>query len=332
MNKRYQIFVSSTFRDLVEERQDTIKSILDLGHIPAGMEGFPAIDMEQLKYIKQVIDQCDYYLLIVAGRYGSVDTDGISFTEKEYQYAVESGKAVIAFVFEDTHNLPADKVEKDPKIIANLENFRRHVMSGRLVRHWRDRDTLKYAVFTSLVAAFNELPGVGWIRANAAASEDILSQINDLRIQNEELKATNNRLKDELTPKFTDLASLDSNFLVHYQYSQFVNRETKHYKSSLTMTWRTIFTAIGPQLVRAHAPSVISKYLDTYIVEKNLVKDRFPHILDATENQIKIQLTAHGLIKNYQAKNTAGAMAEWVQLTSLGTRTLYETMAIRENN
>jgi hypothetical protein len=59
LEKKYQIFVSSTFRDLVEERQDTIKSILDLGHIPAGMEGFPAIDMEQLKYIKKVIDQCD---------------------------------------------------------------------------------------------------------------------------------------------------------------------------------------------------------------------------------------------------------------------------------
>ena len=53
MEKKYQIFVSSTFRDLGEERQDTIKSILDLGHIPAGIEGFPAIDMEQLKYIKR---------------------------------------------------------------------------------------------------------------------------------------------------------------------------------------------------------------------------------------------------------------------------------------
>jgi hypothetical protein len=88
LDKKYQIFVSSTFRDLVEERQDAIKSILDLGHIPAGMEGFPAIDMEQLKYIKKIVDQCDYYILIVAGRYGSVDADGISYTEKEYQYAV----------------------------------------------------------------------------------------------------------------------------------------------------------------------------------------------------------------------------------------------------
>lgn len=35
--KKYQVFVSSTFRDLVEERQDAIRNILDLKHIPAGM-------------------------------------------------------------------------------------------------------------------------------------------------------------------------------------------------------------------------------------------------------------------------------------------------------
>ena len=179
MQKRYQIFVSSTFRDLVDERQDTIKSILDLGHIPAGMEGFPAIDIEQLKYIKKIIDQCDYYILIVAGRYGSVGVDGISFTEKEYQYAVETGKAVIAFVFEHPEMLPADKADQDPNTVTRLSAFREHVMTGRIVRHWKDRESLKYAVVTSLVAAFQDLPGIGWVRANTAASEDLLNQIND---------------------------------------------------------------------------------------------------------------------------------------------------------
>lgn len=332
IGKKYQIFVSSTFRDLVEERQDAIKVILDLGHIPAGMEGFPAIDMEQLKYIKKVIDQCDYYVLIVAGRYGSADNDGVSFTEKEYQYAVESGKAVIAFVLENPENLPPEKTETDPNTLSRLKKFRTHVMSGRLVHHWRDRDTLKYAVFKSLVAAFDELPSVGWIRANTAASEDILSQINELRIRNDELQEINQRLTDELTPKISNLASIDSSFLVHYNYSRRIGNTSTTEKSSVNMTWRTIFTAVGPELVRPHIPSVISKYLDKFIREKGLVKDRFPHILDATENQIKIQLSALGLIKNYQARTTTGALAEWIQLTDLGSRTLYETMAIREKS
>jgi hypothetical protein len=130
-------------------------------------------------------------------------------------------------------------------------------MSGRLVRHWKDRETLKYAVLTSLVAAFDEQPGLGWIRANAAASEDILNQINELRIRNDELQEANERLKDELTPKLNNLASLDSAFLVHYNYSRRVGNTSQTEKSSVSMTWRTIFTAVGPQLVRPHIPSAI---------------------------------------------------------------------------
>jgi len=302
LEKKYQIFVSSTFRDLVEERQDTIKSILDLGHIPAGMEGFPAIDIEQLKYIKKVIDQCDYYILIVAGRYGSVDADGVSFTEKEYQYAVETGKAVLAFVLESPDKLPAEKAELDLNTIRRLDAFRTHVMSGRIVRHWRDREGLKYAVFTSLVAAFDELPGIGWIRANTAASEDLLSQINELRIRNDQLEDTNAKLKSEMVPKIPDAASLDSGFPVYYTYTQRFHGSSTEKKSYVTMTWRTIFVAIGPELIRAHAPSVISKHLQKFIVEKGLVDASFPKLLSITENQIKVQFSALGLITNFQAQ------------------------------
>jgi hypothetical protein len=330
LQKKYQIFVSSTFRDLIEERQDTIKSILDLGHIPAGMEGFPAIDMEQLKYIKKIIDQCDYYILIVAARYGSVDADGISYTEKEYQYAVETGKAVLAFVLENPESLPLDKTDSNSDTLVRLGAFRAHVMTGRIVHLWKDRDSLKYAVFKSLVATFDELPGIGWVRANRVASEDLLEQINELRIRNEQLQTAYDHLKDELTPKIGDVAPLDSSFSVHYSYSQRISHEMKTYKNSVTMTWRTIFTAIGPELIKARPPRTISTSLDKFLTEKNLVGEKYPHILDATENQIKIQLSALRLIKNFQALNTSGAMAEWVQLTELGTQTLYETMTIRE--
>ena len=86
--KKYQIFISSTFSDLVEERQLALKAILDLDHIPAGMEAFPAIDMDQFEYIKKVIDECDYYLLIIGARYGSTDKEGDEhYTEREFDYA-----------------------------------------------------------------------------------------------------------------------------------------------------------------------------------------------------------------------------------------------------
>jgi len=38
IRKRLQVFVSSTFSDLREERQAAVEAILSAGHIPAGME------------------------------------------------------------------------------------------------------------------------------------------------------------------------------------------------------------------------------------------------------------------------------------------------------
>jgi hypothetical protein len=92
VEKRYQVFVSSTYEDLREERQEVIQALLELDCIPAGMELFPAADEDQWTLIKNVIDECDYYIVIVGGRYGSVGNGGLSYTEMEYRYALENGK------------------------------------------------------------------------------------------------------------------------------------------------------------------------------------------------------------------------------------------------
>src|SRR5215467_9172009 len=98
MDKRYQVFVSSTYADLQEERQEVMQALLELDCIPAGMELFPAANEDQWTLIKRVIDDCDYYLVVIAGRYGSIGPDGLSYTEMEYRYAIEKNKPVIGFI------------------------------------------------------------------------------------------------------------------------------------------------------------------------------------------------------------------------------------------
>lgn len=80
MDKRYQVFVSSTYSDLQNERQKVMHTLMNMNCIPVGMEFFPSTDEEQFSYIKRVIDDSDYYVLIVGGRYGSLSEEGISYT------------------------------------------------------------------------------------------------------------------------------------------------------------------------------------------------------------------------------------------------------------
>ena len=73
MDKKLQIFISSTYIDLKEERQAAVQAILKAGHIPAGMELFTAGDKSQMETIKRWIDESDIYMLILGGRYGSIE-------------------------------------------------------------------------------------------------------------------------------------------------------------------------------------------------------------------------------------------------------------------
>src|SRR3954468_4936174 len=123
MDKRYQVFVSSTFVDLQVERQHVIQALLALDCIPSGMELFPASDDDQWTLIKRVIDDCDYYLVIIAGRYGSM-RDGVGYTEMEYDYAVSQHKPVIAFLHSEPGTIKVENTDKDAKAEEKLLAFR----------------------------------------------------------------------------------------------------------------------------------------------------------------------------------------------------------------
>lgn len=171
MEKRYQIFVSSTFTDLKKERQAVLTAILEVGHTPAGMELFPAGDDTAWQLIKDVIEASDYYVLIVGGRYGSLDETGLSFTEKEYDYAVAANKPVIPLLHRNPDNLPRNKTDIDAAAWEKLKSFRRKVEKRHTCDYWKTAGELKAKVIVGLTAAIKRHPAVGWIRADQTTSE-----------------------------------------------------------------------------------------------------------------------------------------------------------------
>ena len=189
MDKRYQVFISSTYADLKEERRSVIQTVIELNCLPAGMELFPAADEAQLAFIKRVIDDCDYYLLIIGGKYGSVDETGVSYTEQEYDYAVSRGLRVIALVHENPDDIPLGKSEKDAASREKLQRFRDKVCKGRLVKFWKNASELPGLVALNLSHAMNTYPAVGWVRADRVANVEVLGEINDLRKRNDQLEA-----------------------------------------------------------------------------------------------------------------------------------------------
>lgn len=171
MDRRYQVFVSSTYNDLIEERKEATQAILKCNCFPAGMELFPASNKQQWNVIKQVIDDSDFYLLIIAGRYGSLGTDDngkkVGYTEMEFDYALSQKKPIIVMLHRHPETLPAKLVEKTSSNIKRLARFRNKVMSGRIVAFWENKDQLHSEILNSLHKLIDSTPEAeGWVRAN----------------------------------------------------------------------------------------------------------------------------------------------------------------------
>ncbi|MHA6722855.1 DUF4062 domain-containing protein [Sphingomonas sp. RS2018] len=331
MQKKYQVFVSSTFRDLQEERQDAIRNILDLGHIPAGMELFPAADTEQLAYIKKVIDECDYYVLIMGGRYGSLDEEGVSFTEREYDYAVHTGKTVLAFPHGDAMAIPAGKVDLGDRMRANLDAFRSKVMAGRLVREWKSREQLEGLVLKALVRAMTDFPATGWIRGDTAASEDILSQLNTVRSENQKLSSALSKLQTQLKPSVSDIADMDSIYAVSYNFTFRDRYGSETRKSAKKLSWEKILTAVAPAMMRPTTREMIATAMTTYLRER--CEAPVTTVVYKTDIDFIInQLIALKLARSYNAKAVNAGVMEFIELTEYGRKVYTEMTALRKPN
>ncbi|MER2196075.1 DUF4062 domain-containing protein [Methylobacterium brachiatum] len=323
MDKKYQIFVSSTFRDLKSERLLIAKSILDLGHIPAAMEYFPAIDEEQLQYIKRVIDQCDYYILVLAGKYGSQDKRGVSYTELEYEYALSKNKFVLGFPYHDISKLPREATEDDPKTITKLKNFREKLMKARLVRPWEDDRDLDNKVTKALAVAFNEFPQNGWVRTPENSNEDLLSDLNNLRKENEKLRTEVKNLNSKTQPMIENLADLDDE--TSTKIDLLYGNGTPYRTFGLKCSWRYIFNLFSTSIKLAQNPQQVRQQFAINISEDNpqIMKEKESYmrvsISDIEYNKIIVQFIALGLVKETTNKSHA--------LTDSGNSTYISSIA-----
>ena len=299
MEKRYQVFVSSTYSDLKSERQTVMQTLMEMDCIPAGMELFPSIDVNQWEFIKKVIDDCDYYLIIVAGRYGSLTDDGISYTEKEYDYAVSKGIKVIALLRNNLEQIPISKADIDTEKKQKLDSFIEKLKNGRLVRFWDDEKELPGLVSLSLNKTIKQYPAVGWIRGNSVIfNEKLYIELETLRKENLELK--NKKKNEEISTNMigyyddiTSIADLESEYI--FKGKQRSDGSSKLCDWEMKDTWKNLFSVISPYCLEVFDDTEIHKVINSYFTNKQPYKIL---ISKETLHTIKIQFMALGLISN----------------------------------
>lgn len=212
MDKKLQVFVSSTYEDLKDERQAAVEAILDAGHIPAGMELFKA-GKSQMKTIRKWIDESDVYMLILGGRYGSIEEEsGLSYTELEYKYALSKNMPVFAVVLNDNF-LFTKAATKGKDAIFEKDNIGKYdafkdFVKTNVVRFSDNKDQILSNIHSQLNSLINddEYNLTGWTRnvTNKNISM-LLDENNVLKIQTQELQTKLDSINKKASDTLLDI-------------------------------------------------------------------------------------------------------------------------------
>ncbi len=339
MDKRYQVFISSTFVDLVDERREVMQALLEMDCMPAGMELFPAGNDDQWTLIKGVIEQSDYYLVILGGRYGSMTQEGISYTEKEYEYAAELGIPVMGFVIADPDELPAKKTDKNEAAAARLDEFRAKVQK-KMVKHWTNAEDLGSKVTRGLMHLIKNNPRPGWVRGDQAMTADTRVKIAELeahiaKLEKDELEANVGGGVEQLDRSFAHGSQKIDLDVVHSGWN---GVETAEQSGTLTCSWDEIVEVLGPFMIDETPDDTLRRTMDNHLLGSLLQdvtgtwatywEDHDVRMSDRAWGSIVVQLRALNLITIGTRPRGVGDRTVYWKLTQAGDDYLVSLRAV----
>ena len=342
MDKRYQFFISSTFTDLKEERQSVLRAVLELDHIPAGMELFPASDETSWQLIKDVIDASDYHLLLVGGRYGSTDEAGLSYTEREYDYAVQCRKPVLAFLHENPDALPRQSTDTDKAAWEKLLEFRERLKKTHAVVMWQSSEHLKAKVIVSIISAIKRHPAIGWVRADQVPSGGTLAEMLALKNHVADLEK---ELKEESlvpppgTERFEqgdDPVVISGEFRIGH--GEFDVLGPRMHPTAVALTWNEIFAGVAPTMISEASQEALYSAFRRLFEEKSrrgitIAEGDVIRGFDCQDGQIEtciVQFRALGLIRESVKKRSVKDTSTYWKLTRWGDHLMTTLRAIRK--
>jgi len=324
MDKKYQVFVSSTFSDLIDERQEVMQALLELDCIPVGMELFPAADDDQWTLIKGLIDDCDYYVLIQAGRYGSIGPEGKSYTQMEYEYALERNIPIISFLHADISKIEAGKTENVAESKEKLKSFR-DLVQKKMCRFWASPAELGSQVSRSLVKLIKNKPQIGWIRADIASSDEANAEITRMRKEINDLKAQLDKARTTAPEGSDGLQQGEDPFRLNFSYYWNDQHETV-----VELTWNQCFYLLAPLMLDESTEVNLQKELEEYLKLKVDERPRSLTVNSVDFQTMKVQFVALGLITKSEKKRSIKDSGTYWSLTPYGETKMMQLRALRK--
>ncbi len=311
-----------------------------------GMELFPAADDDQWSFICRKIDECDYYLVIVGGRYGSTDPKtGQSYTEKEYRYALEKNKPIIGFVHGKPGDIPAKDTDRDEEKAAALEEFR-ELVRNKLCNAWVTPAELAGVVAVSMVQLMSNQPGIGWVRADQVPEGTGPAEVLRLRNRIEQLETEASDRATEAPLGTEDLVQGDDKYRIPFTARFDLGGHVRYVTHYVQPTWSELLARLGPHMLTERSETLLEDVFVKYLAQsarpyaptgsvggatweranvglRNYDRSHFERVL--------MQLRALGVISHTARQMTEGGEATCWKLTPYGDTLMTRVLAMRRS-
>jgi hypothetical protein len=359
--RRYQVFVSSTYLDLKDERQAVTAALLESDAFPAGLELFPATDDDAWTLIQRVIEESDYYLLVIGGRYGSIDPIAdIGFTEKEYDYAVSIDKPVMAFLHGDPKSLTVERSETKEELQLRLADFREKVELSKHVKYWTSAENLAGQVALSFNKITRYRPAVGWVRGDRPASSDLLVELGVAQKKISELEAELAKIETSAPPgseglaQGADLVSIPVLARASFRVGGRLVEGTKW--TSVAMSWDDLLGGFAPPMLIEGEEQTIKASFEEWLAARewgSIVNAAYeearvsnPNLPETRETEpeartaeialddfgtVMLQFKALGLITISDRRRSVSDTGTYWRLTPLGEARAVNSRAIKRS-
>ncbi len=292
------VFISADITDVPDTLFTLTRVITQLGGLPVTSQYSPAAGEYDWGTVRQIIDRCDIYILLVGDTYGVQAETGESYIHREAVYAKSKLKPVIALL--------KNEVKLTDEEVPRLRSLHRLMMSG-VFKFWSSQEDL--LLIGRQVLREHLKPQLG-ITGDGTGAPPVLTPLHD------------------------DLMELES-YPIRMTGKVFAHGNCHEVTRKIYLTWETTFLNVGAMMTSPvtedRMKSVIEDYVEEYFQSEFMEGVPDAHaVADVRCNDIEFQrlkayLKGAGMIEN--VSGFQGGVRIYWQLTPVGETKLNQLLS-----
>ncbi|AQZ80461.1 hypothetical protein BUM88_01840 [Acinetobacter calcoaceticus] len=261
LDTRYQIFISTSGRDMQPERMVLSQTLVGMGFFAWGLEHRTPLTTT---LARRQIDECDYVILLLGSQYGEQAISGVSYLSLEYEYALSQAKPIIVFMHEQPENREIDLQETHPQLKDKFLAFRKKLLhEAKHIFYFKTPRELELAVRLNIPLMVEQHIGQGWVPAHQAQQlEDEIKLLKSKILQLEQRVTEPSTQLNEVAPQ--DI------FAFEYQIQAFQDGNFKELKRQRQMTWSQLLSVLAKRFETAMPEENFAACLNEYLNQAGL--------------------------------------------------------------